>query len=168
MKSYVDILNIHERTGRAKPIKVERADGSVIEVDVATVVEGAALKARLEHEKIERADVRITWTNCNTCREPLSPSSTKRLRAKRRNGSEPWRTHGLCAECYLASKRNLRQTCKRVGGPQCKARPAATPIPPPRRSGMPRCLVDGCPKYAYSRGVCQGHYQRRAYRSGTP
>lgn len=79
---YIDVERDHERRGRLKPIKVERRDGTVDEVDVEAVLEGLVRKNQVEA-------LAENLPTCACCGEKVAPVDMRPGR----------RAHPLCVRC---------------------------------------------------------------------
>ena len=112
---YVDTLRIHERSGRAKPIKVERADGTVEVVDVETVVRGVARKAQIEA-------LRDNLPECASCGRRVPPVDLKWPPSKGR--AVCCKDCPRCADCgvQVNDRAMLGYFVKKRGGerPRCQ------------------------------------------------
>lgn len=84
---HIDVERIHERTGRAKPIKVERRDGTIDEVNVETVLEGLVRKNQVEA-------LAENLPTCACCGKKVAP-----VDMRPRPASGKMRSVALCKNC---------------------------------------------------------------------
>jgi hypothetical protein len=135
-RRYVDILNIHEKSGRAKPLKAKRADGTVVEITIDKFAEAIAERARIESltrddlpkceccgdlmppNRIKPRSSRskmvlicVDCPRCSSCRRQIDPSSMCLSRVLKRGGRPP-----RCRACDADDHRARFMSGRRKGG----------------------------------------------------
>lgn len=116
----VDTLRIHERCGRAKPIKVERRDGTIDEVDVETVVEGVTRKHQVEA-------LAENLPECACCGRKVAPvdQRSRGSRARVVLCSD-------CPSCACGARLHMKTMAPSNVSKRAGARPYCGKCPPPR------------------------------------
>lgn len=100
---HIDVERIHERAGRAKPIKVERRDGTIDEVDVETVLEGLVRKNQVE-ALAENLPI------CACCGKKVAPVDRKRVKGTR---AIFCCRCPACADCGVTLRSSSSKRCRK-------------------------------------------------------